>query len=498
MKRVLGRSLTWAFAAAILLSSFAFSAGAPVEKKRDKLVVPTLSLNKIVKELDGQWQANLVASDGNVYFFSSAHNERHGAAFFRYNPATKDLKCLIDDITKACGEDPLKTVPQGKVHSDMWELDGSIYFGTHLARYAPGEALKYPGAHVLGLDMKTEKFRDYGVIHPNYSIYSGFAIDAPRKVAYVYVRPFFPEGERNDGAHLYRLNLVTGEKQDLGRLFIGGRSCYHFFIDASGNCWFGINGVEPLPANATPAAPQPATTPAAQPVAAKADAADAAAPPAVGSTDAAAAAPAPDTRRFGRRQFTGTLYRVKPGATEVARFPNAIPDERSWLWVQALPDGKRCLLTLGNDPNLWIFDSTKEPIGKDSYTKIADIGPQELGMVADKERVYWISRADRKDFVRGGWAEHDLHLFSVAIDPGPNPVVVDHGLIFDEQGRQPWKLASMSTDGKGQIYVVGAWYCLPEEEKEFGVPKGRGVITGQFFCVMDVSKDIAANATATK
>ena len=38
----------------------------------------SISMNKICKEWDGQWQGMAVASDGNCYFGSSTHAKSHG------------------------------------------------------------------------------------------------------------------------------------------------------------------------------------------------------------------------------------------------------------------------------------------------------------------------------------------------------------------------------------------------------------------------------------
>lgn len=133
--------LAFGLVLALLGASFAAESEA---LPASKLMAWTHSLNRHVRELDGQWQANTVASDGNCYFFSSTHHASQGAAFFRYDPRTKKVELLCRDVTLVCGEDPKKSVPQGKVHSDMIELDGWLYFGTHLARYSDSQATAYP------------------------------------------------------------------------------------------------------------------------------------------------------------------------------------------------------------------------------------------------------------------------------------------------------------------------------------------------------------------
>jgi hypothetical protein len=82
--------------------------------------------------LDGQWLGCKAASDGNCYFGSSTHDNKHGAAFFRYNPASNTLTMLTNDLTLVCGENPTVTPPQGKLHSDIVEANGWLYFSMHL------------------------------------------------------------------------------------------------------------------------------------------------------------------------------------------------------------------------------------------------------------------------------------------------------------------------------------------------------------------------------
>jgi len=421
--RLQGQTAPFACLLAFTLAS-ALVAADSAAFRTDKLVVATHPLNAHVRELDGQWQGNIFASDGNVYFFSSTHAAQHGAAFFRYNPPTNQLTLLCEDITLVCGEDPKKTTPQGKVHSDIIELDGWLYFVTHLSRYTEREAAAYPGAHLVGYQINTGKFRDYGVIHPHYSCYSGLAVDAQRKVAYVYLRPFFHRARPEDSARIYRIHLESGHKENLGRLHEGNGSCYHIFLDADGNCWF-----------------------------------------------------------TSRDMF----FRIRPDRLTAERVDGVLPEPRSWRWAQALPDGRRCLVTFADSPNLWLFDA-REPVRRESFRLIANIGPTELGMVCDGERVFYIQREGRKDWLPGGGSDGDLHLLSLALAANPHPQITDHGLLLDTEGRRPWKLASLSTDGQGRIFLVGAWRLLPGEEKQLGVWKGTsGRWCGQFLGIADLA-----------
>ena len=72
----------------LILNSVVISCNA--QNKSEKICnVYSVSMNKICKEWDGQWQGITVASDGNCYFGTSTHSSAHGAGFHRYDPETK-------------------------------------------------------------------------------------------------------------------------------------------------------------------------------------------------------------------------------------------------------------------------------------------------------------------------------------------------------------------------------------------------------------------------
>ena len=68
-----------------------------------RLQVQSFKLNDYQAKLDGQWQGNKIASDGNVYFFGSTHSGDAGAWFFKYNPNSGTLTPLFQDLGVALG-----------------------------------------------------------------------------------------------------------------------------------------------------------------------------------------------------------------------------------------------------------------------------------------------------------------------------------------------------------------------------------------------------------
>lgn len=110
------------------------------------------------------------ASDGYIYYVISSAKLEVGGQVYRYSPATDEIRHL-GDLTEACGEQNLRTIPQGKSHVRFVELEGRLYFATHVAYYdvagaketkaAPPPGYRpYPGGHFLSYDLKSGRFED--------------------------------------------------------------------------------------------------------------------------------------------------------------------------------------------------------------------------------------------------------------------------------------------------------------------------------------------------
>ena len=107
---------------------------------------------------DSNYHAIHYASDGNVYYVICSHNKKSGAKLFRYNPRSGAVD-EIGDLTDIVGEDRTKVINQGKVHSDIYEVDGVLYFGTHAGSYDR----TYPGGHFMSYNIASGKFTDFGI-----------------------------------------------------------------------------------------------------------------------------------------------------------------------------------------------------------------------------------------------------------------------------------------------------------------------------------------------
>ena len=397
----------------------------------------SFSMNKICKEWDGQWQGIMVASDGNCYFGTSTHSRGHGAGFHKYNPETKEHTVIAEDMTLICGEEDTKS-QQGKIHSPIVECDGWLYFSTHLSNYWPEGIELYPGAHVLGYELATGRFRDFGIVKPRYSIYSAINVDPERKQLYVFVAPFQENLIKNDGAHLYSIDIVSGEKKELGQVTKGQKGAsFWFFVDHKGNCWFSLWKGMGLYEN-----------------------------------------------------DRGNLYCYSPEAGKIITYEDVFPkgeyidgtpvtDERmlksrAWTWLEPLPGREKCLFTMGStgggDERLWIFDPSRNINKGKAFQPIASIGSTFFENAVGGDRFYFIqyndleiqrtqtaelNRENDPDVV--GYDDY-LHLRSVSIRPDSDHTITDHGAIIDQEGRAPRMINSMTADDKGHVYMTGSWY----------------------------------------
>ncbi|MET0619884.1 MAG: hypothetical protein ABW056_06370 [Thermoanaerobaculia bacterium] len=413
----------------------------------------SFALNKYKRELDGQWQGIRLASDGNVYFASSSHSAHHGASFFKYDTARGQITELVHEITDICGED-VQTNPQGKIHSDIVEANGWLYMATHFAAEKPGAYKTWTGAHALGYELATGKWRDYGVILPGHDSYSAIGVDPVRNYLYV----FLTGRSAGQAAYMYRINTVTGDKTNLGQVSApsdGGYdySSYWTFVDRRGDVWFAVS------------------------------------------------------------KQNGALQRIHGDSGVIEVYADALPPLYQWdtnavassadqagrsiRWMQPL-DGDRAMLTLSaNGGMLYMFDSTR-PIGS-TFQNIRHIGSTGLGLALAKNRVFYNQRANR---ARGEQEADDFHLMSVSLDAATGYPITDHGLMVDQAGRKVWRMPGMTADGKGHVYTIGDWWTIPGDLGTLRYDWKRGNETyeqlprGQFFAVANVTLPPPATASA--
>lgn len=427
----------------------------------------SIALNKISPYYDGQWQGIIAASDGACYFGSSSHTLAHGGGLFRFDQSNKQLDVLTDDLTRLVGDDITKNTPQGKCHSPIIEVNGTLYLTTHLAAYWKEVLHKYAGSYFLSYNMKEKKWNNYGIIKPRFSTYSAIEVDAKRGKAYAMVVPFAPQ-DTAEGNHLYQIDLITKEKRDLGRLS-HGKADFWFYLDDSGKVWSSV------------------------------------------------------------WRGTNALQCYDPETGKITTYENAFPEpkidngnpvekvsfkELSWTWAKAIDGGKRCLFTMGDcgggDERLWIFDPRKNIASKEAFIPVCYIGNTFLSVALGGKRVYFIQRGDNKssrDYStegsrdlppdKNGYHVNNLHLKSVALDQNDPHPFFDHGRIIDQDGRTPAYIGSLAADDKGNVYISGGWLIKPGDQPTlkfiYEATDGKDyepLKRGEFFAWVNISKDI--------
>lgn len=471
------------FAAAAALSLMFCScqnAPAPQQEEPDteamKNKIYSISMNKICKEWDGQWQGMAVASDGNCYFGSSTHAKSHGAGFHKFDPRTYRHTMIVEDMTYQCGEQDLP-FQQGKIHSPIVECDGWLYFCTHLSNYWKEGIEAYPGAHVFGYEMATGEFRDYGIVKERYSIYSAIAVDPVLKKLYVFSVPFVPELYKSDGCHLMSIDMVTGEKKDCGKV-VDGRlgASFWFFVDKDSNVWFTLW-----------------------------------------------------KRNYVYENDFGNLYCYNPEADSIKVYDNVLPkgqlidetpvsearnEQRAWTWLSPFPGRDKCYFiqgTLGGgDERLWIFDPSKDIVSGEAFEPVAYIGSSYFETAVGGDRLYFCQYEDLEDartiFSEDereidpdspAYVDRKIHLRSISLtEGGLHREIKDHGALIDQDGRQALMIMSMAADADGHVFVYGSW--RPKSFKEatlqyllFEYPNGdlyRLLKRGEFFAVINTKE----------
>jgi len=130
------------------------------------------TFNSGFPEAHDTYNGIMAAGDGRIYYVLSTDSVDVGARMFAYDPAGGRIEPL-GDLTEACGEKGLKTIPQGKVHVTPVESGGKLYLATHIGYYSIVEGREtmgvpppgykpYPGGHLLAYDIASRRFEDFG------------------------------------------------------------------------------------------------------------------------------------------------------------------------------------------------------------------------------------------------------------------------------------------------------------------------------------------------
>ena len=114
-----------------------------------------------------------VADDGVIYYVIDSPAYNMPGQLYSLNPQTKQIT-HISDLNTATGQGDIKAVAQGKVHVNMIEDHGKLYFSTHLGYYnessgierkavPPNNYQPYPGGHFVSYNLQTGKFESLAI-----------------------------------------------------------------------------------------------------------------------------------------------------------------------------------------------------------------------------------------------------------------------------------------------------------------------------------------------
>jgi hypothetical protein len=161
-------------------------------------------------------------SDGKVYYVLSSEDVNQGAKMFCLDPKSQRIT-EVGDLTAVCGEQGAKAIPQGKSHVNFAEMNGRLYFGTHVGVYSivdgketmgvpPAGYKPYPGGHLLSYDLKTGKFEDFGIAPEREGILT-FSMDTRRGRMFALTWP---------SGIFYRYDLTTRTQKSFGKQCAAG------------------------------------------------------------------------------------------------------------------------------------------------------------------------------------------------------------------------------------------------------------------------------------
>lgn len=175
------------------------------------------------------WSGMYVGSNGRVYIGLCTHGD--AATFYEFNPDTRQMR-LLANLSVLARERGRGVWTTGKIHVQMQELDGWIYFGALCEDNGPPaiDFHSFGGVHWYRAEMATGKVEQLGPITRYWGLL-GQAMDKERRLIY---------GLAEDG-RLYRYHIQDDWTEDLGRVD-DWDICRTIFADDAGNVYGSYSG----------------------------------------------------------------------------------------------------------------------------------------------------------------------------------------------------------------------------------------------------------------
>lgn len=170
------------------------------------------------------WSALYPASNGKVYIGLCTHAD--AALAYEFDPQTEKMR-LLANLTVVAGERGRGIWTTGKIHVQMQELDGYVYFGALCEDNGPPaiDFSSFGGSHWYRIHMATGRVEQLPLITRYWGLL-GQALDAKRRLLY---------GLAEDG-RLYRYHIDERWTEELGRVD-DWDICRTIFADDRGNVY---------------------------------------------------------------------------------------------------------------------------------------------------------------------------------------------------------------------------------------------------------------------
>ena len=220
----------WPATAAVLVLTIAPPAPAPLpaQEQEAPLQVPTVPVKHYrFSDVDKDahfWSALYVASNGKIFVGLCTHAD--AATVYEFDPRTERMRKLAN-LTELLGERGRGIWTNGKIHVQMQELDGWVYFGSLSEDNGPPaiDAASYEGPRWFRVNVESGRVETLGRINAFWGLL-GQAMDKKRRIIY---------GLAENG-HLYRYFIDQDRTEDMGRVD-DWDICRTIVIDDDGNVY---------------------------------------------------------------------------------------------------------------------------------------------------------------------------------------------------------------------------------------------------------------------
>ena len=203
----------------------AFTTVLPAAATEPAPVVPVAFHRFSTVDKDAQmWSALYIASTGRIYCGLCTHGD--AANLYEFDPGAGTMRRLAN-LTVLNEERGKGIWTNGKIHVQMQELDGFLYFGSLSEDNGPPEidARSYLGPRWFRAELATGRVEALGYINPFWGLL-GQVMDKSRRLIY---------GLAENG-HLYKYFIDQDHTEDLGRVDEWD-ICRTIFADDQGNVY---------------------------------------------------------------------------------------------------------------------------------------------------------------------------------------------------------------------------------------------------------------------